>query len=286
MTILITGAAGQLAHDLIDVLKDEYSLALADRDAFDITDRQAAEHFIRNAKPDVVIHTAAFHNTDECEADPERAFRVNALGTYYVAKGAAGAGAKFFFISTDYVFDGEKEFFTEEDTPRPLNIYGASKLAGEHLSRIACERSMIIRTSWLYGKSVSKKGHNFVELMLDKARRGEDIEVVDDQRGAPTSAHDLAVKIREFIKRDAAPGMYHLVNNGSCSWYEFAEEIFRGSSITPPSLRRISTAERLGPARRPRSSVLKSVMLPRAGIAPMRPWKEALADYIKEVQGI
>lgn len=282
MIILITGAAGQLAYDLIRALKDNYSLVLADRDAFDITDCAATEHFIRNAKPDVVIHTAAFHSTDECEAYPERAFRVNSLGTYYVAKAAAGAGAKFFFISTDYVFDGEKEFFTEDDEPHPLNVYGASKLAAEHLSRIACERSFIIRTSWLYGKNTSKKGHNFVQLMLEKVRRGEAIEVVDDQRGVPTSTRDLAVKIRELIERDAVPGIYHLVNGGSCSWYEFAEEIFRISNVAPLSLRQISTAQKESLAKRPRSSILKSVALTHTGIVPMRLWKEALADYIKD----
>ncbi len=184
--VLIIGADGQLAFDLIRIFGDGYEIIKAVRSDVDVADKIATENFIKNCAPDIVINTAAYHKTEECELNPEKSFAVNAIGAFNVAKAAKEIGAKVIFISTDYVFDGAKEYFVESDSQNPLNVYGASKLAGENLTKIANENHYIIRTSWLFGIHKSGKGNNFVTLMLEKAKNGENIKVVNDQFGSPT----------------------------------------------------------------------------------------------------
>ncbi|MBI2635355.1 MAG: dTDP-4-dehydrorhamnose reductase [Parcubacteria group bacterium] len=283
--VLIVGSAGMLAFDLLRTFEDDYEVIGASRADFDVTDKSAALSFIKNHTPDVVINTAAYHKTEECELNPEKSFAVNAIGAFNIAKAAKKVGAKIIFINTDYVFDGSKEFFTENNNPNPLNVYGASKLAGENLTKIANENHYIIRTSWLFGGHRSGKGHNFVSLMLGKAKNGENIKVINDQFGSPTYAYDLAVKIKELINKKAPSGIYHITNNGSCSWYEFAERIFKLAKLNP-KIEKIKSSDGASKIKRPKYSVLISENLRKLGIDNLRPWQEALADHLDKTDKI
>ena len=282
--ILIVGADGQLAFDLIRVLKPDYDLTQARYADFDVSDCSRTRAFIAHAHPDIVINTAAYNKTEEAERDPEKSFRVNALGAHSVAWAAAGVGAAIFHFSTNYVFDGTHKQYSEDDRPHPLNVYGASKYAGEMLVSIANPRAWIIRTSNLFGahQRGGGKGYNFVSLMLEKAKNNEEARVVNDQFGSPTYAYDLALKVKELIERAIPPGIYHISNAGSCSWYEFAEKIFELSGVHPPALIAIPTAESGTLIKRPRTAALVSKKLAAYGIAPLRPWQEALAAYFQE----
>ena len=279
--ILIIGSTGMLALDLIRVLEKDHEIIGASRADFDIVDRSAVEDFIKNHRPEIVINTAAYHKTEECELNPEKSFSVNALGAFNVAKAAKEIGAKIFFFSTDYVFDGSKEYFIESDTPNPLNVYGASKLAGENLTKIANENCYIIRTSWLFGIQKSSKGHNFVTLMLEKAKNGENIKVVNDQFGSSTYTYDLALEIKELIDKNISPGIYHITNSESCSWYEFAKKIFELANLKP-NLEETKLNDSLSKIKRPKYSVLISENLKKQGIENLRPWQEALGDFMLE----
>lgn len=280
--ILIVGADGQLAFDLIRVLKSDYEIIEARYADFDVSDFPGTRAFIAHARPDIVINTAAYNKTEEAERNPEKSFQVNTLGAYSVACGAAGIGAEIFYFSTNYVFDGTKEEFSEDDCPNPINVYGASKCAGEILTKIANQKAFIIRTSNLFGAHQGGKGYNFVSMMLEKAKNGEEVRVVNDQFGSPTYTHDLALKIKELIDRTIPPGTYHISNFGSCSWYEFAEKIFELSDVHPPALVPIPTPEGALLIKRPRTAALVSKKLAGLGINPLRPWQEALAAYFDE----
>ncbi|MDP3770302.1 MAG: dTDP-4-dehydrorhamnose reductase [bacterium] len=281
--ILIVGSDGQLAFDLIRVLKPDYEIIEAKHSDFDVSDFFATRKFIEHIRPDIVINTAAYNKTEEAERDPKKSFDVNAIGAYHVAYAASSVGAKVFYFGTNYVFDGTKDKFSEEDTPNPLNVYGASKFAGEGLTKIANKKAFIIRTSNLFGIHQGGKGYNFVSLMLEKAKSGEEVKVVNDQFGSPTYAYDLALKIEELIDRNIAPGTYHITNSGLCSWYEFAEKIFELSGVHPRALTPVSS-ERISGMKRPRNTTLVSKNLSAVGIAPLRSWQEALAVYFHELR--
>lgn len=280
-SILIVGSTGMLAFDLMRVLKDGYKVISASRANFDVIDFDAAKKFITKHRPDIVINTAAYHKTEECEINPEKSFAVNAAGAFNTAKAAKEIGAKIIFISTDYVFDGRKKYFAESDIPNPLNVYGASKLAGENLTKIANENFYIIRTSWLFGRRRSGKGHNFVTLMIEKAKNGENIKVVNNQFGSPTYTYDLAVKIKESIDKNIPSGVYHVTNGGLCSWYEFAKEIFKLAELNP-KIEKIESSNNISKIKRPRYSVLISENLKKQGIENLRPWQNALDDFVLE----
>ncbi|MDO8443571.1 MAG: dTDP-4-dehydrorhamnose reductase [Candidatus Azambacteria bacterium] len=279
--VLITGANGQLAFDLIRIFSDGYEVIKAVHDDFDVADKIATENFIKNCAPDIVINTAAYHKIEECELNPERSFAVNAIGAFNVSKAAAAIGAKIIFFSTDYVFDGSKEYFIESDTPNPLNVYSSSKLAGENLTKIANENHYVIRTGWLFGVHQSGKGYNFVGLMLEKAKNGGVIKVVNDQFGSPTYSYDLAVKIKELIDKKAPPGIYHMTNGGFCSWYEFAKKIFELGEIKA-DIAPVSSQEYPSNIKRPKCSVLKNESLKKQNIEILRPWQEALGAFMLE----
>ena len=280
--VLIIGAGGQLAYDLIRVLGDSYRVIRATHSDFDICDRPATRRFIKKYRPDVVINTAAFHNTTECELDPTKSFQVNAIGAYNVAAAAADLGAPVVFISTDYVFDGSKKKFSEEDDPNPLNVYGASKLAGENLTRIANQRFFIIRTSGLFGLHQSGKGHNFISLMLDKFRSNQSPRVVNDEFSSITYSYDLATKIKELLDKKVPYGIYHLVNKGGASWYTFAKKTAQLSNNTTGPIP-ISAREWPSTIRRPKYGCLVSQNLAKVGIGPLRPWQEAVSAYLDEL---
>jgi dTDP-4-dehydrorhamnose reductase len=277
---LLIGAGGQLGSDIARVWPPERLTQFMHADA-DVTDRGRLSELIAAARPDLVINTAAFHNVDLCEAEPDRAFSVNATGAMHVADACREAGAALIFVSTDYVFGGSTgRAYTEQDVTDPINVYGVSKAAGEQLVRSRLAEHYIVRTSGLFGVAGSGgKGGNFVERMLQLAAEGRDLQVVNDQRLSPTYAADLAAKLLE-IASTGRFGTYHVTNRGACSWYEFARTIFEMAGVDA-KLSPTTTAAFAARARRPAYSVLENAALGREGVPLMRRWQEALEDYLR-----
>ena len=278
MTVLLLGAGGQLAHALERELAD-WDLVGLSHAQLDICDTQALARALDRIRPSLVINTAAFHNVDLCELNWRQAFQVNALAVHHLARLCQERGCALAYISTDYVFAGEKESpYVESDVPSPLNIYGMTKQIGEIFVRSLCTRHYIIRTSGLFGlRSSVSKGGNFVERMLGLALSRRTIHVVDDQVFAPTYCSDLASRIRELFRKEKY-GLYHIANTGQCSWFELAERTFELAGIDV-DLRPITSQEYGGRAQRPPYSVLVSEELPKIGLSALRHWEEALADY-------
>ena len=279
MRILITGGKGRLAAALVAALSHDEVIAL-DHAHLDITNHDRVNAVVHDVRPDVVVNTAAFHQVDLCETEPERSFAVNAAAPQRLAAICKGVGALLVHMSTDYVFDGQKrEPYTEEDRVDPLSVYGASKAAGEMALRCATDRHLIVRTTGLYGPGGTAGGRiNFVERMLRLAAEGEPISVVHDQILTPSYTHDVAEVVAQLIYLDSS-GTYHATNGGQCSWYEFAAEIFRLAS-QQPDLSPTTQAERPMPARRPAYSVLAHQGLRRLGVPEPRPWQDALREYM------
>ena len=278
LRILVTGAAGMLGRDLVPLLALRHEVIAADLAEFDVTDPVACERFIGHARPDVVVHCAAFTQVDRCETERDLAYRVNARAPGNVARACRGAGARMVHLSTDYVFDGRKDGpYVEEDRPLPTSVYGKSKWLGE----VEVTRELasgpgcaILRTAWLFGPH----GPNFVETILRLAGERDHLEVVDDQRGCPTYTVDLAGAIRAVIEKDAR-GIFHAVGAGVVTWRGFAVEILRRSGIAK-EVRPLTSAELNRPALRPANSVLSTEKLRRATGCVFRDWREALADYL------
>lgn len=283
LRVAIVGADGQLGFDLVRTFRDDFEVVEFTHADFDVTDRAKTQDAIIRAQPKFVFNTAAFHKVGECERDPEKSFKVNALGAYHIAKAAADAGAALVYISTDYVFDGVKKIFSEGDCPKPINVYGASKLAGEILTRVANLRHYIVRTSGLFGINQSKKGHNFVTLMLKLAKENKDVAVVDDQFCSPTYTLDLARKIKEMIIAKIPFGVYHVTNQSGISWFEFAKKIFELAGLSP-KLQAVKTADHKESFRRPLSTILENTQLRLVGIIPLRLLSEALQSYLDELK--
>jgi dTDP-4-dehydrorhamnose reductase len=288
MRILITGAGGQLATALARSLQ-RHDLTSLSHQQLDITYGDEVQAAVSGFRPDLVVNTAAFHRVDDCEEMPERAFAVNALGPRHLALACAAAGAALLHVSTDYVFDGAKnEPYLETDEPAPINVYGASKLAGERFVRLL-PKHYVVRTSGLFGVASSGKAHNFVATMLRLARAqtdarpgdGPEITVVDDQRFSPTGAPDLADAIARLID-SGAYGLYHVTNSGDCSWFEFAAAIFEDAGLSP-RLSRTSSEAYGARARRPACSVLASAALPALGLGELPHWREALRAYLRQI---
>jgi dTDP-4-dehydrorhamnose reductase len=280
MKIVVIGSKGQLGTDLMKTLaKGHEAIGLTHQD-IEVTDYNSCQS-LKDDRPDVVINTAAFHRTDECEDNPMKAFTVNAIGARNVAMASKEVGAVTVFISTDYVFDGSKnEPYTEEDTPNPINTYGISKLAGELYTK-QNPKHYIIRVASLFGVAgASGKGGNFIETMIAKAKKKEPIGVVDDMWMSPTYTQDAAFAIKKIINAKLPFGVYHVTNQGFCTWFQFAKEIFEIAGLNP-DLTPIKTDQLQMKAKRPRFSALKSVKLQNFGIE-MRDWEEALRDYLAE----
>ena len=290
--VLVTGANGQLGTDLCKVLRDFELIPLTHKD-IEISDINSVKQMFNKYKPDIIINTAAYVRVDDCETEQDKAFLINALGARNVAVAAQELGAKLVHISTDYVFGGAGETpvvshkaggdkpcpYAEFDTPLPLNIYGKSKLAGEDLVRHLCQRHFIIRTSGLFGiAGASGKGGNFVETMLKLATERDELRVVNDQVFSPTYTKDLAQKIAWLITTEYY-GIFHITNKGACSWYEFTREILRLAGLKTPVLP-ITSDQSPQKARRPHYSVLDNSHLRLLGMDDMRPWQEALKDYL------
>lgn len=265
--ILVTGARGMLGWALSRELSPEYQLVGIDIEDADITDENQIKEEIFNIRPDAVIHAAAYTEVDNCEKNKELTHRINAKGTENVARACKLIQAKLIYISTDFVFDGAKNTpYTEEDIPNPINTYGRSKLEGEKQIQAILQNYLIIRTSWLYGPH----GKNFV----DTIRQRSELKVVNDQTGSPTYTIDLARAIGLLLKKNPI-GIIHVTNRGSCTWYEFAKKILPFKEITP-----VSSLELNRLANRPGYSVLSNEKFEKLTNTKMRPWEEALEEYL------
>ncbi|QSB22731.1 dTDP-4-dehydrorhamnose reductase [Curtobacterium sp. 24E2] len=268
---LITGAAGMLGHDLQQALAGREVTARS-RAELDITDPAAVDAAV--AGHDVVINSAAYTKVDDAESHEDTAHAVNATGPALLAEAAVRHGAKFVTVSTDYVFDGNGTAPYPEDAPTdPVNAYGRSKAAGEALVReIAPDSSYVVRTAWIYGAH----GPNFAATMLRLAASHETVSVVTDQVGQPTWTGDLAARIVALVDGDAPAGIYHGTNSGQGSWYDFTRAIFSENGLDPERVLPTDSAAFVRPAPRPAYSVLGHDGWSRAGLAPMRDWREAL----------
>lgn len=279
MRLVVIGAGGQLGTDLQRSLSGWDLVALNHRD-LDICDFKRTRELIFQAKPDVVINTAAFNRVDDCEDDPDAAFAVNCFGPRNLAQVCADLNCVLMHISTDYVFGGEKRTpYTENDAANPLSVYGVSKVAGEYFVRNVCLKHYVVRTSGLYGVAgSSSKGGNFVETMIRLMKQGKQISVVNDQVLTPTFTRDLAEELGELLKTGVY-GLYHITNSGQCSWYQFAAKIFALLGVKP-ELVPITTKIFGAKARRPTYSVLAHERLKQVGLDNLRTWDEALSDYL------
>jgi len=282
MKILITGANGQLGTDLCQVLQHFEVIPLTHND-IEIGDMNTVKQVFDKYKPDTIINTAAFVWVDDCESDKDKAFLINALGARNIAVATQELGAVLIHISTDYVFGGEAEHhvipYTEFDVSVPLSVYGRSKLAGEDFVRHLCSRHFIIRSSGLFGAAgASGKGGNFVETILGLAREQKELTVVDDQILSPTYTKDLAKKIAQLITTEYY-GIFHIVNKGACSWYEFTREILKLGGIDVTVIP-VGSDQYPQKARRPRFSAMDNYHLRLLGMNDMRSWQEALREYM------
>lgn len=295
MKILITGASGQLGTELksliesgeaeigaIPVIYGDAQVTYTTSRDLDITDEAAVKSLVEEMKPDLIINCAAFTNVDRCETEGERAHSINAIGPLNLAKAAKKVGAKIVQVSTDYVFSGKMSGDrVEEDEVGPISVYGRTKLAGELAVLDTMDRCFIVRTAWLYGYV----GHNFVKTMLALAGSHEQVTVVDDQIGNPTSANDLAYEILKLALTDDY-GVYHITNEGTCSWADFAEAIM-DKAQTGCAVKHCTTDEykQMNPeaADRPAFSSLDNQRLRETIGNEMRPWQEALETYLEKL---
>lgn len=260
------------------------AVGLTHRD-IEVTDPGSVRAALTAHRPDVVITTAAMLDSELCEREPETCFRINAIGALHVGRASAALGAITVFISTDYVFGGGKRAFTEDDAPNPLNVYGASKVAGEQLVSLANPRHYIVRSSWFFGDHVSHKGYDFPRLMLRRARTQPFVAVVDDQRGTPTYTRDLSGAMRRMVDAGVPFGTYHLSNDDVHSWFEFAQAVYDAAGMNV-DLRRITTAESGTTIRRPDCSALTSARRDVLGLPPLRPLHAALAEYLANAKDL
>jgi dTDP-4-dehydrorhamnose reductase len=279
---LVTGADGQLGRALVARLGKAVKWA-GGRDRLDVTDAAAVRTLIKRVRPDVVFNAAAWNAVDLAESEPEKALAVNGSGPLHLALAARKEKARLVHVSTDYVFDGSRRQKPYEETaaPRPISAYGMSKLAGEMAVLAVSPRHIVARTSGVLGRGGSKaKGGSFVERILARARAGEPLRVVDDQEFSPTSAEDLADALVELVEEDLR-GLVHVTNSGSCTWHALAVAALEEAGLDAP-VERIETADLDLPARRPAFSVLANRRREEAGLAPLRPWRDALRDLLRE----
>jgi len=282
MKVAIIGANGQLGIDLCHAFRQSgHEVQELNHSTLDITDGRAVMDVLGALKPELVINTAAMHNVDACEADPARSFAVNGIGARNLALASNAYAFRLCHVSTDYVFDGAKGApYLESDAPRPLNVYGNTKLSGEFFIRSIAQRYWIVRISGLYGKNLcrAKGGLHFVALMLKLARERDEIRVVNDEFVSPTFTEDVAKQILHMASLQQN-GIYHATSQGSCSWYEFAEAIF---SLTNTRIKLTPAAPGEFPAKvpRPKYSVLENAALQSAGLDQMPHWQDGLRRYL------
>ncbi len=289
MNILITGGSGQLGHELRRTCPEGFDAVALSSSDLDITDAQAVHDAVKVHKPTVIINAAAYTAVDKAESEPERAYTVNSDGAANIARAARSVNTRLIHVSTDFVFDGRKSSpYLPYDTPRPLGVYGKSKLQGEKaVLEILEEDAVVVRTSWLY----SAYGRNFVKTMLSLMESREEIRVVSDQAGTPTWAHGLAQALWKIVSLPQAQGVYHWSDSGIASWYDFACAISeiageKGLIDSSPRILPINTEEYPVPAKRPSYSVLdKGATIRVLGITPPH-WRENLSLMMNELKGI
>jgi dTDP-4-dehydrorhamnose reductase len=284
MRVAVIGSLGQLGSDLLRVLHGAggYDVTPLSHDQLNITNRKDVEAIIAQKVFDVVVNCSAYTRVDDCEDHPAEALLVNAQGAFEVARVCAQAGSLCAYISTDYVFNGEKGSpYVEDDRVGPINVYGASKLAGEFLVRQASKRWLIVRISSAFGKAGSRgKGGNFLETIIAKARSGSAVQVVNDIRMSPTYTLDAACALEQLI-RSGATGVFHASNGGHCTWFEFASEAIRMAGLTA-RIEPVSSISYPSKARRPADSSLSTGHLEKTLGHRVRTWKEALLAYLLE----
>ena len=282
--VVVIGSSGQLGHDLAEILRaaDRFEVIALDHSQIECTALASVRQVLLPLKPRILINCAAFIRVDDCESLARQAFDVNAIAALNVARIAAESRAKCIHISTDYVFDGGKESpYIESDVTAPINVYGASKLAGELLVQQAARDWLILRVASLFGKAGARgKGGNFIETILARARKGEPLKVIDDIQISPTYTRDAAKAIVQLIGADGA-GIVHAANSGSCTWFEFAKTALEFCQLTVP-LEAVSSSQFPTPARRAKNSALASVRLQREFVITMPHWRNALRAYLAE----
>jgi dTDP-4-dehydrorhamnose reductase len=281
LRILVTGAGGMVGREVVEALEagGGHEVVGLDHAALDVGDRDSVLGAIGSVHPDAIVHCAAMTAVDACETESDRAFLVNAMGVRFVMEGARRAGAYVVALSTDYVFDGtQPEPYHEWDTPNPASVYGHSKLAGEFEVDLDCA---VVRTAWVVGRY----GANMAKTILRLASGDAPLRFVDDQRGCPTVAADLAGVLRTFVV-ERLPGTWHVTNQGAVSWYEFAGEVLRCAGDDPARVSPIATAD-LDPPRpapRPANSVLDNRALRLAGRPLLPDFRESLPALVKALQ--
>lgn len=283
-TVLITGAGGMLGSDLLIQLRKKaegtYAPLGITRKECDLTLREPLFQLLSRIEPHIIIHCAAFTQVDVCETQREKAFLANGTVTRNLAEFSARAGARLIYVSTDYVFDGEKATpYDEEDPTFPRSVYGLSKREGELAALTLREKGTIVRTSWLFGQN----GPNFVKTILHKAKAEGKLRVVSDQRGRPTYTPDLAEGILNLMEKEAS-GIFHVCNAGACTWFDFTVEILKQAGLEGVHLTPVSTKEFPRPAPRPKNSVLSCEKFNRLTGKPLRNWREALGNYLASLQ--
>src|SRR4030095_11611340 len=287
MKIAVIGANGQLGSDIVAEFKSSgYDVAELTHKDIDVSNIDSASNALKNIKANIIINTAAMHNVEKCELEPELTFAVNSEGAKNLANICNDTGAVLIHISTDYVFDGDKNSpYIETDSTSPLNVYGKTKVAGENFIKELSKKYFIVRTSGIYGLHPcrAKGGLNFAELMLKLAKERGGMRVVDDEFLTPTSTKEVS---RQLVKLAGGDnwGLYHASAEGSCSWYEFAKKIFELSGIKT-NLEVASPGEFPMKVPRPKYSVLENLNLKNAGINIFKPWNEGLKEYLDSRTG-
>ena len=278
MKILVTGVKGQLGYDVVKALESRgYQPVGVDREEMDLMNNNMIQNFIMNLKPEAIIHCAAYTAVDQAEEEVEICYQINAEAVKVMAECAKTLDIPMIYISTDYVFDGTKASeYVETDIPNPINVYGASKLKGEQYVQQLLEKFYIVRISWVFGIN----GNNFIKTMQRLGNEQDQLNIIHDQVGSPTYTADLASLLVDMIETNRY-GIYHATNEGYCSWYEFADEIFKQSQLDV-MLHPITTDQYKTKAKRPLNSKMSKQKLSDYGFHRLPTWQEALKNYLNQ----
>jgi dTDP-4-dehydrorhamnose reductase len=279
-SVLITGAGGLLGRIVSSRFSASgWNLTALGHAQLDVTNQDAVTRTLNSVRPDLVVNCAATTDVDRCESDPDWAARTNVEAPRLLARLCRTLGSSLVHISTDYVFDGEKEgLYTQEDQPNPLSVYGETKLMGEFAVQEELDQCFVVRTSWIFGPG----GKNFGSRVLDYARRGDTLKAVIDQTSIPTFAPDLSARIEEVISRREF-GLYHITNSNPGTWFEFARLVLNLAGMQDVPVNPIKRADLNQPAVRPRNSGMRCLLSEKLGLAPLRDWRETLPEFAGQV---